>query len=48
LESEIDKIVIFENNRGRCVIRGNEEIIYKNGINMDIMDRILIISKLKY
>lgn len=48
LESAIAPIVIFATNRGRCVIRGSEDIISPHGIPLDLLDRLLIIRTLPY
>lgn len=48
LESAIAPIVIFATNRGRCVIRGTEDIISPHGIPLDLLDRLLIIRTLPY
>lgn len=48
LESAIAPIVIFATNRGRCVIRGTEDIISSHGIPLDLLDRLLIIKTLPY
>ncbi|XP_041976267.1 ruvB-like helicase 1 [Aricia agestis] len=48
LESAIAPIVIFASNRGRCQIRGTEDIISPHGIPLDLLDRLLIIRTLPY
>lgn len=48
LESAIAPIVIFATNRGRCVIRGTEDIVSPHGIPLDLLDRLLIIKTLPY
>lgn len=48
LESAIAPIVIFATNRGRCVIRGTEDISSSHGIPLDLLDRLLIIKTLPY
>ncbi|KAJ1526804.1 hypothetical protein ONE63_008375 [Megalurothrips usitatus] len=48
LESAIAPIVIFATNRGRCVIRGTEDILSPHGIPLDLLDRLLIIRTLPY
>ena len=48
LESAIAPIVIFATNRGRCIIRGTEDIIAPHGIPLDLLDRLLIIKTLPY
>ncbi|KAL0106329.1 hypothetical protein PUN28_016211 [Cardiocondyla obscurior] len=48
LESAIAPIVIFATNRGRCVIRGTEDIVAPHGIPLDLLDRLLIIRTLPY
>jgi RuvB-like protein 1 (pontin 52) len=48
LESTIAPIVIFATNRGRCTIRGSEDILSSHGIPRDLLDRLLIIKTLPY
>ncbi|KAM3962836.1 ruvB-like helicase pontin [Aphomia sociella] len=48
LESAIAPIVIFATNRGRCEIRGTEDIVSPHGIPLDLLDRLLIIRTLPY
>ncbi|XP_059048254.1 ruvB-like helicase 1 [Achroia grisella] len=48
LESAIAPIVIFATNRGRCQIRGTEDIVSPHGIPLDLLDRLLIIRTLPY
>ncbi|CAH0395403.1 unnamed protein product [Bemisia tabaci] len=48
LESAIAPIVIFATNRGRCTIRGTEDIISPHGIPLDLLDRLLIIRTTPY
>lgn len=48
LESAIAPIVIFATNRGRCTIRGTEDISSSHGIPFDLLDRLLIIKTLPY
>lgn len=48
LESALAPIVIFATNRGRCVIRGTEEIVSAHGIPMDLLDRLVIIKTCPY
>lgn len=48
LESAIAPIVIFATNRGRCTIRGTEDIVSPHGIPLDLLDRLLIIRTLPY
>ncbi|GLH14504.1 RuvB-like helicase 1 [Gryllus bimaculatus] len=48
LESAIAPIVIFATNRGRCSIRGTEDIVSPHGIPLDLLDRLLIIRTLPY
>ena len=43
LESAISPIVILASNRGRCTIRGTEDIVAAHGIPPDLLARILII-----
>lgn len=48
LESAIAPIVIFATNRGRCVIRGTDDIVSAHGIPLDLLDRLLIIRTMPY
>lgn len=48
LESSIAPIVIFATNRGRCTIRGTEDISSPHGIPLDLLDRLMIIKTLPY
>ncbi|CAG5128160.1 unnamed protein product [Candidula unifasciata] len=48
LESTIAPIVIFATNRGKCVIRGTEDIAAPHGMPLDLLDRIMIIRTLPY
>ncbi|XP_014789581.1 ruvB-like 1 [Octopus bimaculoides] len=48
LESSISPIVIFATNRGKCSIRGTEDIVSSHGIPLDLLDRVMIIRTLPY
>lgn len=48
LESTLSPIVIFATNRGKCTIRGTEDIVSPHGIPLDLLDRLLIIRTLPY
>lgn len=48
LESAIAPIVIFATNRGRCLIRGTDDIYSAHGIPLDLLDRLLIIRTIPY
>ncbi|CAH1102765.1 unnamed protein product [Psylliodes chrysocephalus] len=48
LESAIAPIVIFATNRGRCLIRGTDDIFSSHGIPLDLLDRLLIIRTIPY
>ncbi|KAH9508118.1 RuvB-like protein 1 [Bulinus truncatus] len=48
LESTIAPIVIFATNRGKCVIKGTEDIIAPHGMPLDLLDRIMIVRTLPY
>ena len=48
LESTIAPIVIFATNRGKCTIRGTEDIVAPHGIPLDLLDRVMIIRTLPY
>jgi len=48
LESTIAPIVIFATNRGRCIVRGTEDIVSPHGIPLDLLDRVMIIKTVPY
>ncbi|XP_074597090.1 ruvB-like helicase pontin [Brevipalpus obovatus] len=48
LETSIAPIVIFATNRGRCVVRGTDDIISPHGVPLDLLDRIMIIKTVPY
>ncbi|XP_022295968.1 ruvB-like 1 [Crassostrea virginica] len=48
LESTIAPIVIFATNRGKCTIKGTEDIVAPHGIPLDLLDRVMIIRTLPY
>ena len=48
LESSISPIVILASNRGKCTIRGTEDIIAAHGIPPDLLARLLIIPTNAY
>lgn len=48
LESPISPIVILASNRGKCTIRGTEDIVAAHGIPPDLLARILIIPTHTY
>ncbi|XP_014209732.1 ruvB-like 1 [Copidosoma floridanum] len=48
LETAIAPIVIFATNRGKCGIRGMEDIQSSHGLPLDLLDRVLIIKTLPY
>lgn len=48
LESSISPIVILASNRGKCTIRGTEDIVAAHGIPPDLLARILIIPTHAY
>lgn len=48
LESSISPIVILASNRGRCTIRGTEDIIAAHGVPPDLLARLLIIPTNAY
>lgn len=43
LESPISPIVILASNRGKCTIRGTDDIVAAHGIPPDLLARLLII-----
>ncbi|OWF37766.1 ruvB-like 1 [Mizuhopecten yessoensis] len=48
LESTIAPIVIFATNRGKCTIRGTEDIVSPHGVPLDLLDRVMIVRTLPY
>jgi len=48
LESDIAPIVIFASNRGRCIVRGTEDVYSPHGIPLDLLDRLMIIKNVPY
>ncbi|MEQ2215009.1 RuvB-like protein 1, partial [Xenoophorus captivus] len=48
LESSIAPIVVFASNRGKCLIRGTEDISSPHGIPLDLLDRVMIIRTMLY
>ncbi|XP_061187475.1 ruvB-like 1 [Saccostrea echinata] len=48
LESTIAPIVIFATNRGKCTIKGTEDVVAPHGIPLDLLDRVMIIRTLPY
>ena len=48
LESSISPIVILASNRGRCTIRGTEDIVAAHGVPPDLLARLLIIPTKPY
>jgi RuvB-like protein 1 (pontin 52) len=48
LESDIAPIVIFASNRGRCIVRGTEDVYSPHGIPLDLLDRLMIIKTIPY
>lgn len=48
LESSLAPIVIFATNRGRCTIRGTEDVVAPHGVPMDLLDRLVIVKTLPY
>ncbi|KAK2184872.1 hypothetical protein NP493_249g00021 [Ridgeia piscesae] len=48
LESSLAPIVIFATNRGKCTIKGTEDVISPHGIPLDLLDRLMIIRTLPY
>lgn len=48
LESSISPIVILASNRGRCTIRGTEDIVAAHGVPPDLLARLLIIPTHAY
>jgi RuvB-like protein 1 (pontin 52) len=48
LESSISPIVILASNRGKCTIRGTEDIVAAHGIPPDLLARLLIIPTHPY
>ncbi|KAG9508688.1 RuvB-like helicase 1, partial [Fragariocoptes setiger] len=48
LESKIAPIVVLATNRGKCPVKGNEEMVSSHGIPIDLLDRLLIIKTTPY
>ena len=48
LESSLAPIVVMATNRGKCEIRGSENIQSPHGIPLDLLDRILIVKTSSY
>lgn len=48
LESTIAPIVIFATNRGKCIVRGTEDVYSPHGIPLDLLDRLMIIKTIPY
>lgn len=48
LETRIAPIVVLATNRGRCVIRGTNDIISAHGIPRDLLDRLLVVRMKPY
>ena len=48
LESSISPIVILASNRGKCTIRGTEELVAAHGIPPDLVARVIIIPTNTY
>ncbi|ESO05157.1 hypothetical protein HELRODRAFT_191387 [Helobdella robusta] len=48
LESTIAPIVIFATNRGKCSIRGTEDLVAPHGIPLDLLDRLMIVRTMPY
>ncbi|XP_054163069.1 ruvB-like 1 [Oppia nitens] len=48
LESDIAPIVIFASNRGRCIVRGTEDVYSPHGIPLDLLDRLMIVKTVPY
>ena len=48
LESSISPIVILASNRGKCTIRGTEDIVAAHGVPPDLLARLLIIPTHPY
>ena len=48
LESSISPIVILATNRGKCTIRGTDDVVSPHGIPPDLLARLLIIPTTPY
>ena len=48
LESAISPLVILASNRGKCTIRGTEDLVAAHGIPPDLLARLLIIPTSPY
>jgi RuvB-like protein 1 (pontin 52) len=48
LENTISPIVILASNRGKCTVKGTEDVIAAHGIPTDLLARLLIIPTFPY
>lgn len=48
IESEIAPILVIASNRGRCLVRGTEDVFGPHGLPLDFIDRTMIIRTLPY
>ena len=48
LESSISPIVILASNRGKCLIRGTDDLVSAHGIPPDLLARLLIVPTIPY
>ena len=48
LESTISPIVILASNRGKCQIRGTDDLVSAHGITPDLLARLLIVPTVPY
>ena len=48
LESSIAPIVLFATNRGRCTVRGTDDVKSPHGLPVDLLDRVMIIKTIPY
>lgn len=48
MEQDIAPICVFATNRGKCTIRGTEDVVSPHGMPLDLLDRIMIIRTKQY
>jgi RuvB-like protein 1 (pontin 52) len=48
LENSISPIVILASNRGKCTVRGTEDLVAAHGIPPDLLARLLIVPTYQY
>ena len=48
LENSISPVVILASNRGKCTVRGTEDLVAAHGIPPDLLARLLIVPTYQY